>query len=298
MTDFDPTQNQNLKQDASSKSNPLATFFRQPKIFINLPSKGNFYPTGSLDASTNGEYPVYAMTARDELLFKTPDALMNGAATVEVIKSCIPNIKDPWKMPSLDIDAALCAIRIATYGEEMDVTANCPKCTHINDAAVDLRIVLENLNKIEFNNSVEIDNTMLVHLKPMNYDQITKTALKALEHQRIFMIVNDETLSEQDKLKMFQESFIKLADLTVDTIANCIEKVESTAGSTSDLNFIKEFLTNTDKAIFKKISDAVGKSRESGTMSTFHSKCSKCEHEWEVSLTLDQADFFGQGFRT
>jgi len=72
------------------KKNPLASFYRQPKIYVRLPSKGEFYTPGSLDVSENGEYPVYAMTAKDELLFKTPDALLNGTSTVELIKSCIP----------------------------------------------------------------------------------------------------------------------------------------------------------------------------------------------------------------
>ena len=32
------------------------------------------------------------MTAKDEMMFKTPDALLNGQATVDVIQSCIPAI--------------------------------------------------------------------------------------------------------------------------------------------------------------------------------------------------------------
>ncbi len=294
MAEFDPSNNQLLKQ---SQANPLASFFRQPKIFVSLPSKGEFYPEGALEKNDTNEYPVFAMTARDELLFKTPDALMNGAATVEVIRSCIPAIKDPWNVPSIDVDALLCAIRIATYGEEMDVTATCPKCNTANDAMVDLRTVLANLNKIQFNTSVEIGNQMLVHLRPMNYEQITKTALKALEHQRIFMIVNDEKLSEEQKLKMFQESFIKLTDLTIETAANCIEKIESSAGSTDNPLHIREFLVKAEKSIFQTINDAINKSQESGTMSSFHAACQGCKHEWDVSLTLDQSDFFGQGFR-
>jgi hypothetical protein len=63
------------------------------------------------------------MTAKDELMLKTPDALMNGQATVEVIKSCVPSIKNPWHMPSIDIDTILIAIRIATYGENMEFSS-------------------------------------------------------------------------------------------------------------------------------------------------------------------------------
>jgi hypothetical protein len=291
--------NQNVSNTSSVQQagNPLAAFFRQPKIFVTLPSKGKFYAPGSLEVTPNGEYPVFAMTARDELLFKTPDALMNGVATCEVIKSCIPNIKDPWKVPSLDVDAIMCAIRIATYGVEMDVSATCPKCGTMNEAVVDLRNVIDTLNKIEFNTTVEIGNNMVVHLKPMSYDQITKTALKAFEHQRIFSIVNDESISEADKLSMFQSSFLKLTELTIDTAAACIDKIESTAGTTDNVEYIKEFLDKADKGIFQTINDAINKSQQSGSMSTFKSTCEKCTHTWDVALTMDQSDFFAQGFR-
>lgn len=102
-------------------TNPLASFFRQPKIYVSLPSKGMFWTKESLEMTENGELPVYAMTAKDEIMLKTPDALISGQATVDVIQSCIPAIKDAWKMPSIDLDTILVAIRIATYGEKMDL---------------------------------------------------------------------------------------------------------------------------------------------------------------------------------
>ena len=37
------------------------------------------------------------------------------------IKSCVPNLKDPWKMVNYDTDTILLAIRLATYGETMDL---------------------------------------------------------------------------------------------------------------------------------------------------------------------------------
>jgi len=107
-------------------TNPLKNYFRQPKLFLSLPSKGKYYPEGSLEVSESGEYPVFSMTAKDELSLKTPDALINGQSTVDVIQSCIPSIKNAWKMPSLDLDAALIAIRIATYGEMMTVSTKVP----------------------------------------------------------------------------------------------------------------------------------------------------------------------------
>ena len=68
----------------TATANPLSKHFRQPKLYIKLPSGGNFYRPGSLVPEQTGEYPVYAMTAKDELMFKTPDALLNGQSTVNV----------------------------------------------------------------------------------------------------------------------------------------------------------------------------------------------------------------------
>src|SRR6056300_1622120 len=106
--------------ETKAPGSPLQKFYRQPKLYLSLPSDGKYYPPGVLETTETGEYPVYSMTAKDELAFKTPDALINGQSTVDVIQSCIPNIKNAWEMPSLDLDAALIAIRIATYGEHMD----------------------------------------------------------------------------------------------------------------------------------------------------------------------------------
>ena len=58
----------------NKQQNPLSQFFRQPKVYIKLPSGGRFWPPGSQDVSDSGEYAVYAMTAKDELMFKTPDS--------------------------------------------------------------------------------------------------------------------------------------------------------------------------------------------------------------------------------
>ena len=103
-------------------NNPLAKHFRQPVLYLKLPSGGKWYPEGSLDLPVTGEIPVFAMTARDEITFKTPDALMNGSSTVQVIESCCPSIKDAWKMPAVDLDPVLIALRLATYGKELEFT--------------------------------------------------------------------------------------------------------------------------------------------------------------------------------
>ena len=118
--------------------NPLQKYYRQPSIYIKLPSKGRFYSPEVFEPTTSGEIPILPMTAKDELHFKTPDAMMNGQATVDVIKSCVPNLIDPWKMVNYDTDAVLLAIRIATFGETMDVTYNVPGADEQQTSTVNL----------------------------------------------------------------------------------------------------------------------------------------------------------------
>ena len=285
-----------IKMDQFQKSNnPLAAFFRQPKIFISLPSKGRFYPEGALEKTENGEFPVYAMTAKDELLFKTPDALMNGSATVEVIKSCIPAIKDPWKMPSIDLDAVLIAIRLATYGAEMDVETTCPACGEKEDKAADLRQLLDNLRDLEFTERIEVGTDMVIFIKPMAYSDISKASIKTMEQQRIFSIVNDDSIPEEEKVKLFQQSFVKLTDISIEVVAECINKIESSSGSTNDLAFIKEFLANTDRKVFDLVNQHVKSMQVKSKMKALDTTCSSCEHAYKLEISFDQSDFFGSG---
>ena len=273
------------------KKNPLINFYRQPKIYVRLPSKGEFYEPGSLDLSENGEYPVYAMTAKDELLFKTPDALLNGTSTVELIKSCIPAILNPWVMPNIDLDFALIAIRIATYGDKMDVGTNCPHCDAENSYDMDLTAWLDIFNNFIYNTDIVVD-PLTVHVRPYTYKEVTKTALKSMEQQRIFQVINDDTLSDETKLEKFGASFLKLTELTVDVIADCITAIDTPDGSVSDKAMIKEFISNCSKDIFQKIQDHVIQMKELIEFKAQNVTCGECSKPFSLPVTMDQSNFF------
>lgn len=273
------------------KSNPLAGFFRQPKIYLKLPSNGEFYPPGSLDRSVNQTYPVYAMTAKDELMFKTPDALLSGQSTVEVIKSCIPAITDPWKMPSIDVDAALIAIRIATYGDKLEVECNCPHCSEENAYEINLVDRLDHLTGFHYDSVIHYDS-LVIHIRPYTYQELTQTNLKTFEQQRILSVINDDKMSEEEKIKRFGESFVKLTELTVDIIAKCIAYVESPNGTTDDPAYIKEFIDNAPREIFDKVSEHISELKIRSDIPDVSVKCNSCQGEFEMPITLDQSNFF------
>ena len=273
------------------KKNPLANFYRQPKIYVRLPSKGEFYAPGSLDVSENGEYPVYAMTAKDELLFKTPDALLNGTSTVELIKSCIPAILNPWVMPNIDLDFALIAIRIATYGDKMEVGTSCPHCNADNSYDMDLTAWFDVFNQFVYEKDIPIDQ-LTVHVRPYTYKEVSKTALKSMEQERIFQVINDDSLSDEQKLEKFGASFLKLTELTVDIIADCITSIDAPDGSVTDKDMIKDFIANCSKDVFQRIQDHVVQMKERIEFKAQSVTCGECDEQFSLPITMEQPNFF------
>lgn len=279
--------------------NPLAAFMRQPKIYIRLPSNGNYWPEGSLKISETGEYPVYSMTAQDELLLKIPDALMNGQAIVDVIQHCIPNIINAWDVPNIDMDVILIAIRIATYGEMLTTPISIGESEF--EYNVDLRTVLDSLlTSISWDPHVPINDELTVYVKPIRYKQVTEIAIQNFETQKIIQVANDEKISEEEKIKIFKESFAKLTKVTIGMVAASIYNIDSSNGSTSDPLHIKEFMDNVDKDIFNKIQSHLEKLKEQNTVKPIKIAVTDDLREKgftgefiEIPLVFDAASFFG-----
>lgn len=271
--------------------NPLAGWYRQPKLYVRLPSKGKFYPQAALDRSANEEYAVYAMTAKDELMFKTPDALLTGQSTVEIIKSCVPAILDPWVMPSIDLDFLLVAIRIATYGDTMEIGCSCPHCKAENSYEFPLTQWIENVSSFVYEDVIVID-PLQITIRPYTYREMTKLSIKGLEQQKIFSIINDEDMSDETKLEKFGESFVKITELTIDVIAECIIEIVTPNGTSTDKDQIKEFINNSSKDIFDKISKHVTAIKDKLDIKATNVQCGECTKSFELPITMDQSNFF------
>jgi len=278
--------------------NPLASLMRQPKIYVKLPSNGKYWPEGSLNITQNSEYPVYSMTAKDELILKTPDALMNGQAVVDVIQSCMPNVTNAWEMPNIDTDAILIAIRLATYGDSMDTTFKVgeEEMTY----SIDLRMVLDSLyENILWDEKIDVDLDMAIYIKPVNYRVASKTSIQNFETQKLISLVNDSTLSEDEKIERFKESFKRLTDITVGIVVNSVYKIESAAGSTDNPEFIREFMDNCDKRIFDLIKAKLDTLQKQNSLkptrikSTPEMIAAGATEEIEVPIVFDPASFFG-----
>lgn len=262
-----------------TKVNPLATLMRQPKLYVKLPSKGQYWPKGSLTAGE--ELPVYSMTAKDEIMLKNPNAMATGQAVVNVIQSCVPSITNAWECPNLDLDTLLIAIRVATYGSVMKTSVE------ETDFDVDLNLVLDQLyNKISWTEQLALDNGLIVYIKPLPYKTVIKAASESIETQKIMNVVNDDELTEDQKLSKFKDSFVKLTEVTLSVVADAIFQIDTAEGSVTDRAFINEFMAQCDRDIFNSIKARLDALTESNTINSI------TVNEVEVPVVFNPTTFF------
>jgi hypothetical protein len=272
--------------------NPLQQYFRQPSIYISLPSKGDFYPDTALEKTDNGEYPVLPMTTIDEITYRTPDAIFNGNAVVSVIQSCLPNIKDAWAMPSIDIDTALVGIRLATYGHELDINTTCTSCENTDEYTIDLRNVLENIKPGDYTKPIQLGE-LEIYIKPMTYKDMNNNSLAQFEEQKVIqMLQGTEEMADEEKIHRLGDALKKITQVTTTAIAQNISKVVHSGGEVIDTAHINEWLQNSDKNTFEKIRHFVLSNKEGSEIKPVQITCDECGHEYEQPFTLDMSNFF------
>ena len=218
-------------------TNPLQKYYRQPKIYISLPSKGLYYEEGAFHGDYNN-VPIFGMNGMDEIMYKTPDALFTGEATVKVIESCCPFIKDASKMPTLDVDSLVTAIRIATFGELLGIRHTCNNCGTENEFDIDLRTFLEYYSGLTFDNKIQVGE-LIVTLRPLSYKELTEINIENFKLQKMLAQVSTMT-DEQDQQVQVDLVYKNLADVQTQLFINSIDSVQVPDGIVNEKEFIIE----------------------------------------------------------
>jgi hypothetical protein len=275
----------------TNQSNPLRQYFRQPAIYLRLPSKGEFYPPGALIMPPNGELPVLPMTAIDEITYRTPDALFNGSAVINVIQSCVPNIRDAWAIPAMDVDSILVAIRIASYGHTLEIGTTCPKCSTDEDYGLDLRQVLDRMKTPDYNRTIQYRD-IEISFKPMTYQNLNDNNAMQFEEQRLLSVIPSTEIPDADKIAALGNALKKITEITVNALAQSISTIKTPNALVTEPEFISEFLQNCDRTLFNQIRDHIVEIKTEAEIKPIQIKCAHCTHEYEQPITLDMASFF------
>jgi hypothetical protein len=281
-------------------TNPLQKYYRQPAIYIKLPSGGRYYPKEVFTPTETGEIPILPMTAKDELTFKTPDSMINGQATVDVIKSCVPNLLDPWKMVNYDTDAVLLAIRIATFGETMDVTYNVPGAVEQQTSTVNLPALLEEVGKIQIEDYATTSKGFKVKIQPLDYKTLTKVQIAKFEQQKMYGTINNSTLTEEQKQTAFAKSFETLNTVNFSLLLDSIQEITTPEGAVvTDKQQILDFVNNADTKTVREIEEKLTALRLQAQMKPIKVKATEDQIKkgvpstFEVPITFDNSNFFG-----
>lgn len=271
-------------------NNPLTQYFRQPAVYIRLPSNGKFYPPGTLHMPPNNELAVLPMTSVDEITYRTPDALFNGTATVNVIKSCVPGIRDPWVMPSTDIDAVLVGIRIASYGHEMQILTTCPACNQGDEVSVDLRRVNDMISAGNYDQVLQLGD-LEIYFKPITYRTVNLNNQIQLEQQQALQLINSDA-DEKIKIDQLTKSLAVINSTTLNTVAQSIAAIKTPQAMVTETEFIVDFLSNCDSKKFNQLRDHVIGLKQTSEVKPLDLACKECNHAYRQAFTLDLSSFF------
>jgi len=276
----------------TKSDNPLMQYFRPPGVYVVLPSAGNFYKTDP-ELTSLGEVLIKPMTAKDELLFKSPDILMNGESLIEVIKSCVPGIQNPREIPAPDFNVIMLALRLATYGKDLPYIGKCRECSKNTEFIVDIEQVLDTqITKLQKQYKIDIDQ-LTVYVKPYDIHCQTRSSIASFEQQAITnSILGNDNLTDSEKTLEFSKSFKKITEITYELILHSISKISTPNEDIVDPQLIAEWLFSVGKKIFESITEKILKSTNEGFNNDIVYECEHCTLSNTTPIIFDPTSFF------
>ena len=137
-------------QDASTETPSAATesgpsnsggspfSFVTPTEFVELPSRGEFYPEGHVLHGVD-TVEIRQMTAKDEDILTSRALLKNGTALNRMINNILVDKRiKATNMLIGDKNAVIVAARASGYGEEYATKVTCPNCAETSACLFDL----------------------------------------------------------------------------------------------------------------------------------------------------------------
>lgn len=284
--------------------NPLKRVFRTSNLSIGLPTKGRWYVNEDVELSEDKELDIFPMTALDDILLNTPDAMLNGQALEQVIKHCAPAVKNVKKLMLPDLDAIFVGIKSATNNGKVDYERNCPKCDAENVFDLNCQMLLNTMTYInEDELTVHIhDDGLIVHVKPHSFEMRQIYTKKDFEEQKLLraMDMADEQadaahkMNELVKADILAQHVFNSFKSTFELVSKSIEKVVMTKENVvvTDSDHINEWLLNIGEPKTRIILDEINKLNNVGVLKTLPVTCASCGHAWEDTMTYDPASFF------
>jgi len=250
--------------------------FLSPTEFVELPSKGKFYPPNH-PLYNKETLEIRFMTAREEDILTSKSLLKKGIAVDRMLESVL--VDKSIKLDELligDKNAMIIAARITGYGDDYETKVQCPAC------AANVR------------HSFDLSNLKTTFPNPENEKQLletgtfkTKLPVSKFEVEMRLLNGSDEkylsSLSEQRKAAKVEES----------TMSDQLKLIIVSINGEKDKSLIGRFVDICPAADAKHIRKLYTENTPNVDM-TQKFNCRSCEAEMEMEVPFT-VDFFWTG---
>ena len=276
--------------------NPLKKYSQRPGTFVTLPSRGKYYPY-DVELTVDGDIEIKPMTASDELKLKNPDGLMNSESLFQVIENVVPSIKRARDIPTPDLDAIVIGLRLATYGDQMDVSITCASCNDVETYQINISSMLASMKAIDAPDQVVVGD-LKVNIRPHTAETTTLVANYNVELARAALMVEQAVTRDQDLEKNLAKIIEKGQHMLYDAAIKHVVSVETPDGDIIDSpEFILEWIKDLSAPDYRIIKDAVDNLSEERIDRNRTFKCVKCGHENKIAISFDPSTFFDTSSR-
>lgn len=252
--------------------------FAVPTEFVELPSKGKYYPAGHPLHNTDSVEIKY-MTAKDEDILTSKSLIKKGLAIDRLLQNVLVN-KDIDVSGLLvgDKNAIIVATRITGYGSNYETRVTCPVCTKTGEHSFDLNevSVINGLESLE-DFGVEVDktsnNTFVIDL-PKTRAKVEVTFMTGKEEKSLAL------LAERKKKNNMPES----------TLTDQFKTIIASVNGNSDKEIINKFV-NSMPAIDSRFLRITYAKLTPNIDLSYDFECSHCGYENKIMIPFTE-DFF------
>jgi hypothetical protein len=204
----EPTQQMPIEPQLPPTVSPMGQMnFSIPTEFVELPSRGKYYPDGH-PLHNKQTVEIKYMTAKEEDILASSSLIKRGVVFDRLLQSIMVDRVHPDDMLIGDKNAVLIAARMTGYGPDYETQVTCPSCKQKSDFNFDLtdsRMVQE--SKASHNDfygttsySETERGTFLIELTKINA-QIEVKAMNGHDEKKLSSVIKSKSKNNlQDAL--------------------------------------------------------------------------------------------------
>jgi len=249
--------------------------FVVPTEFVDLPSKGKFYPPNH-PLHNQDVIEIKHMTAKEEDLLTSQSMLKKGVVLDRLLQSVITNkaIRGEHLLVG-DRNAILIAARISGYGNDYKTKVTCPACGTAQDYSFDLSDVgVYNGFGFSPEEATYNDNGTFTTILPRTKIEVVFRLLAGSDEKNLVSQVQNSRKAKKDENNVTRQLKMFVVSVNGDT-------------SPAAINYVVDNMPSADARHLRYVYKIANPNIDM----IQHFECNSCDHEQELEVPLT-VDFF------